>query len=361
MRVLVTGNLGYVGTVLTPMLAEAGHDVVGLDAGYYRDCVLGLKPEAGLSRQIMKDIRDVQRDDVEGFDAVIHLAALSNDPTGDLDPELTEAINLRASEKLAEIAKAAGVSRFLFASSCSIYGQSLHGALTEDSPMNPLTAYARSKVNLEKTLAILADDKFSPLSLRNATAYGFSPRLRIDLVVNNLVASAMTSGEVKLLSDGTAWRPLLHVHDMSQAFVTALATDRKRWHNRALNVGIEQDNYQIRKLAEVVARVIPGSSVTFAASASADSRNYNVSFRLIREVLPEWQPKYVVPQGTEQLYFAMRSAGFRREDFVGHQFSRLGQLQHHKNAGMLDGNLRWETSDRLETRSLAQTEGPNGV
>jgi nucleoside-diphosphate-sugar epimerase len=278
---------------------------------------------------------------VEGCDAVIHLAALSNDPMGDLNPELTEAINLRASRKIAQLAKDAGVERFLFASSCSIYGQGSQAALTEDSPQNPLTAYARSKVEFEKTLTTLADDGFSPLSLRNATAYGFSPRLRVDLVVNNLLGSAITTGEVKLLSDGTAWRPLLHVYDMSQAFVAALATDRKRWHNLAVNVGYERDNFQIRKLAELVAEVVPGSRVTFAASASADSRNYNVSFRRIKEVLPGWCPKYVVPTGTEHLYEAMRTLGFRSGDFTGQQFTRLRTLLHLQGEHRLNQELRW--------------------
>jgi nucleoside-diphosphate-sugar epimerase len=341
MKVLVTGHLGYVGTVLTPMLAEAGHHVVGLDCGYYRDSIVGPLPDAGVSRRIVKDMRDVDRDDVEGCDAVVHLAALSNDPTGDLNPGLTEAINLRSSQRLAELAKAAGVSRFLFASSCSIYGQSAAAALTEDSPMNPLTAYARSKVEFEKTLAALADDRFSPLSLRNATAYGFSPRLRVDLVVNNLVASAMTTGEVRLLSDGTAWRPLLHVDDMSRAFVAALSADRRRWHNLALNVGREEDNYQIRAVAAIVAGVVPGSVVSIASGAVADTRNYNVSFQRIRDVLPEWQPRFVVPAGTEHLYDAMLRAGFSREDFTGPQCSRLRQLLDHQSAGRLDQELRW--------------------
>jgi nucleoside-diphosphate-sugar epimerase len=328
------------------MLARAGHEVVGLDCGYFRDCVLGAAPDTGVTREIIKDVRDVGRDDVEGCDAVIHLAALSNDPLGDLNPGLTEAINLRASQHLAQVSKVAGVSRFLFASSCSIYGQSAHAALTESSPLNPLTAYARSKVEFEKTLAALAGDGFSPLSLRNATAYGFSPRLRIDLVVNNLVASAMTSGEVKLLSDGTAWRPLLHVEDMSGAFVAALASDRTRWHNRALNVGQEQDNYQIRSLADIVAGVVPDSTVSIAKGASADSRNYNVSFQAIRDVLPGWQPRYTVPTGTAHLYESMCAIGFTRDDFIGDRYSRLGELQYLQRSDQLDQELRWKALAR---------------
>jgi nucleoside-diphosphate-sugar epimerase len=345
MKVLVTGNLGYVGTVLTPMLAKAGHDVVGLDVGYFRECVLGASPESLVSRQIVKDIRDIEHEDVVGCDAVIHLAALSNDPTGDLNPALTDAINLKASQKLARLAKSAGVRRFLFASSCSIYGQSSNSALTEISDLNPLTAYARSKVAFEKTLASLADREFSPLSLRNATAYGFSPRLRVDLVVNNLVASAMTKGEVKLLSDGSAWRPLVHVEDMSGAFAAALEVDRDRWHNQVLNVGIEEDNYQIRSLAELVAGVVPMSTVTMTSGAVADSRNYNVSFKRIRKVLPNWRPAFVVRSGTKHLYDRMRCNGFTDDDFAGPKFSRLGQLQRCKERGTLNDDLRWTSAN----------------
>ena len=340
----MTGNLGYVGTVLTPMLAHAGHDVVGLDAGYFRDCVIGPAPDSRVSRQILKDVRDAEREDVSACDAVIHLAALSNDPMGDLDPALTEAINLRASERLASLAMDAGVERFLFASSCSIYGQSPDAALTEESPLNPLTAYARSKVGFERFLASAAGERFSPLSLRNATAYGFSPRLRVDLVVNNLLGSAMTSGEVKLLSDGTAWRPLVHVEDMSRAFVTALSTDRRRWHNLALNVGVEQDNFRIRDLATLVAGVVPDSRVTMAEGATADSRNYNVSFQRIRDVLPGWRPAYDVPRGTEHLYRTIGAGGLTRDQFQGHVFSRLKHLLCHREAGRLDAALRWSDS-----------------
>jgi len=341
MKILVTGNLGYVGTVMTPLLAGAGHEVVGLDSGYYQTATIGPVDDAGLARQIRKDIRDADRGDVEGMDAVIHLAALSNDPMGDLNPGLTEAINLRASQRLAELAKAAGVPRFLFASSCSIYGQGSSAALTEESSMNPLTAYARSKVEFEKTLSSLAGPEFSPLSLRNATAYGFSPRLRIDLVVNNLVTSAMTTGLVKLMSDGTAWRPLLHVEDMSRAFLAALGVDRGRWHNLALNVGREEDNFQIRDVAALVKKVVPGSEVSIATGASADSRNYNVSFGRIRQVLPEWQPKYFVPGGTEDLYNRLVEFGFTQEQFTGPHYIRLRQLQEHQQGGRLDPELRW--------------------
>ena len=341
MRVLVTGNLGYVGTVLTPMLVEAGHEVIGLDTGYFGPCVLGPLSQVGVSHQVVKDIRDIQLSDLEGMDGVIHLAALSNDPIGNLDSELTELINLRASERLAEFAKVAGVRRFIFASSCSIYGHSNDAAMNEESPQNPLTAYARSKVEFEKTLSGLADDGFSPLSLRNGTAHGFSPRLRIDIVINNLMASAITTGEVKLLSDGKAWRPLVHVSDMAKACVVALSVRRDRWHDMALNVGVEEDNYQIRSLANLVAETVPGSVVTFAEGVSADSRNYNVSFERIRNVLSEWEPTFSVITGIQDLYRRMLECGFSKDDFLGPRYIRLNQLLHLKGQALLDENLRW--------------------
>jgi nucleoside-diphosphate-sugar epimerase len=341
MKILVTGNLGYVGSVLSPLLARAGHEVVGLDAGYFVDCTIGPLAGTSVARQITKDIRDVDKGDVEGLDAVVHLAGLSNDPMGEIYPELTTAINLRASETLADLAKDAGVRRFVFASSCSIYGQGESAALNEDSPINPLTAYARSKVDFETSLASLAGDDFFPISLRNATAYGFSPRLRIDLVVNNLMASALTTGEVRLLSDGTAWRPLVNVHDMSMAFVAALEVDRSNWSGLTLNVGSEYDNYQVRDLAGIVSELVPGSTVTVAKGAAADSRNYSVSFERIREVLREWSPAYQVPSGSADLCERMKGARFGQNDFDGHRYSRLGQLKHHRTSGKLDARLRW--------------------
>ncbi|HXS81188.1 MAG TPA: SDR family oxidoreductase [Methylomirabilota bacterium] len=341
MRVLVTGNLGYVGTVMTPLLERDGHEVRGLDTGYFDRCVMGDLGASGVSQQLDRDIREVEPADVAGVDAVIHLAGLSNDPTGDLDPRLTEAINLEGTVRLAEVAKRAGVSRFLFASSCSIYGQGDGGALTEAAEFNPLTAYARSKVAAEAALHRLADSGFSPVYLRNATAYGFSPRLRFDIVVNNLTGWAFTTGEVKLLSDGRAWRPLVHVEDMSRAFAATLRAPRDRVHDQALNVGREQDNFQIRDIAEAVARELPRCRVTFAEGASADSRNYNVSFARIRERLPEFQPQWDVAKGIRQLHAAFKRNGLTYEQFAGREFTRLKQLQHLLEREALRGDLMW--------------------
>jgi nucleoside-diphosphate-sugar epimerase len=341
MRVLITGNLGYVGTVMAPLFKEAGHEVWGYDTGYYGDCILGELGETGVDRQQLKDIREADAGDFEGVDAVVHLAGLSNDPTGELNPGLTEEINLRASIRLAKAARRAGVTRFLFASSCSIYGQSTDGALTEEASFNPLTAYARSKVETEAALAAMAGPDFSPVFLRNATAYGFSPRLRFDVVVNNLTGWAMTTGQVKLMSDGRAWRPLVHVEDMARAFECAMAVPRERLHNQALNVGREEDNHQIRTLAEAVARIVPDCRVTFAEGASADSRNYNVSFAKIRELLPEFQPRWDVERGIRQLHDAFRRHGLTYDQFAGKDFTRLKQLQHLIDCEQVDPELKW--------------------
>jgi len=341
MRVLVTGNLGYVGTVMTPLLKAEGHEVWGYDTGFYGDCLLGELGDTGLSRQLLKDIRDAEATDFEGVDAVIHLAGLSNDPTGELNPGLTEEINLKASIRLAEAARKAGVPRFLFASSCSIYGQGQGGALTEEASFNPLTAYARSKVETEAALSAMADPDFSPVFLRNATAYGFSPRLRFDVVVNNLTGWAVTTGQVKLMSDGRAWRPLVHVEDMSRAFVCAIAVPRERLHNQALNVGREEDNHQIRTLAEAVAGIVPNCLVTFADGASADNRNYNVSFAKIREWMPEFQPRWDVERGIRQLHEAFMRHRLTYDQFAGRDFTRLKQLQHLIASEQVDPELKW--------------------
>jgi len=341
MRVVVTGNLGYVGTVMTPLLSEQEFEVWGIDTGYYRDCLLGPVERTGVARQLHKDLRDVTVDDLHGADAIVHLGALSNDPTGELNPKLTEEINLGASVRLAELAKRAGVQRFLFASSCSIYGSSGGGQLDETSPMNPLTAYARSKVETERALSRLADDDFSPTFLRNGTAYGYSPRLRVDLVVNNLVAWAVTTGKVTLLSDGRAWRPLVHIQDMSRSVLAALSVSRERVHDQAFNIGREQDNWQIRDIAEAVARVVTGSTVTFAEGVSADARNYNVSFAKVRASLPEFQPRWSVEQGILELYEAFRRFELDYARFDGREFTRLKQLLYLIRERRLDGELMW--------------------
>jgi len=341
MRVLVTGNLGYVGTVMTPMLSERDFEVWGLDNGYYRDCILGPIERTGVTRQIQKDLRDITVQDLEGADAIVHLGALSNDPTGELNPKLTEDINLKSTIRLAQLAKEAGIHRFVFASSCSIYGSSTGAALDENSNMNPLTAYARSKVEAERALAGLADDSFSPTFLRNGTAYGYSPRLRVDLVVNNLVAWAVTTGKVTLMSDGRAWRPLVHIQDMSGAVMAALSVARERVHGEAFNIGREQDNWQVRDIAESVARVVPGSTVTFADGVSADARNYNVSFAKVRERLPEFEPQWSVDKGIVELYEAFKRFELDYARFDGREFTRLKQLLHLIQERRVDDELIW--------------------
>jgi nucleoside-diphosphate-sugar epimerase len=346
MRVLVTGNQGYIGAVLTPVVAAAGHEVWGLDTGYYRDCNFGevADPAFGVTRQIARDVREVTDDDLRGVAAVIHLAALSNDPTGELAPALTSEINHRASVRLARIARQCGARRFLFASSCSIYGQGEGPSLTEEAPFNPLTAYARSKVDTERDLAALADDGFSPVFLRNATAYGFSPRLRFDLAVNNLAGWAYTTGLVKLLSDGRAWRPFVHVEDIARACVAALAAPRDAIHNQAFNVGQDEDNHRIRDVAEKVAQVVPNSRVSFAEGVSADSRTYHVSFAKLRRQLPEFRPAWSLERGIGQLRDAFAAAELTAEGFQGRTYTRLKQLQHLLSTGRLDSQLQWTAS-----------------
>lgn len=341
MRVLVTGNLGYVGTVMTPLLEKAGHEVWGLDTGYYEPCILGDLGPTGVQRQISRDLRQVEASELAGVDAVVHLAALSNDPVGELNPRLTEAINFEGSMRLASAAKQAGASRFLFASSCSIYGQGNDSALTEEAAFQPLTAYAISKVRTEAALAALADDGFSPAYLRNATAYGFSPRLRFDIVVNNLTGWAVTTGQVRLLSDGRAWRPLVHVEDMSLAFLAALEVPRERIHDQAFNVGREEDNRRIRDLAESVAGIVPNCEVTIAEGASTDARDYNVSFAKVRKVLPEFAPRWNVERGIRELYDAFTRWGLDRARFESRDFTRLKQIQHLLQTQQIDHDLMW--------------------
>jgi nucleoside-diphosphate-sugar epimerase len=323
------------------MLAERDFDVWGIDTGFYRDCLLGPIDRTGVAHQIQRDLREVEAADLEGVGAIVHLGALSNDPMGELNPRLTEDINLRASVRLAKLAKAAGVARFVFASSCSIYGQSAGGALDENSEFNPLTAYARSKVDTERALTELADDNFSPVFMRNGTAYGYSPRLRVDLVVNNLVAWAVTTGKVTLMSDGRAWRPLVHIEDMSRAVIAALTAPRERIHNQAFNIGREEDNWQIRDIAEAVARVVPDSTVTFAEGVAADARNYQVSFAKVRRELPEFQPAWSVELGIRQLYEAFRQFQLDYGRFDGREFTRLKQLLHLIHELKLTEELTW--------------------
>jgi nucleoside-diphosphate-sugar epimerase len=346
-RILVTGHDGYVGTLLMDILREAGHDAVGSDAFFFEGCGLGRSPRRKDPAAVRADLRDLPPSALAGFHGVVHLAALSNDPLGSLNPELTHAINQQASVRLAENAKAAGISRFVFASSCSLYGAAGSERVAEDAPSRPLTPYGVSKVEVERALAAMADDSFSPTYLRSATAYGVSPRLRGDVVVNNLVGSALTRGEVRLLSDGRSWRPLLHVEDMCRAFLAVLEAPRHLVHAQAFNVAPEGENYQIREVAEMVAECVPGCRVTFAeGGGEPDPRSYRVDGGKITSTLPSFSPRWTVPDGIRQVFSALSRADLSEKDFFGPRFMRLDHLRSLMAGGILDDELRWNGPSR---------------
>ncbi len=340
MKIVVTGSEGYIGAVLVSMLLSEGHEVTGLDSDLYRECTYG----GSLSDipLIRKDIRDVGRKDLEGFDAVLHLAALSNDPLSDLNPDLTYEINHRASVNLARVAKEVGVTRFVFSSSCSTYGASGGDMLDEKADFNPVTAYGRSKVQVEQDVSSLADDGFSPTFLRNATAYGVSPRMRFDLVLNNLVAWAYTTGLVYLKSDGTPWRPIVHIEDISRAFLAILHSPRERVHNQAFNVGINAENYRIRELAEIVKDTVPGCRIEYAQDAGPDKRCYRVNFSKYEKTFPGFNLLWDARRGARQIYESYRTHGLRQEDFEGPKYMRIAHIKHLLAVGRLDRTLRWE-------------------
>jgi len=348
MRVLMTGHNGYIGSIMGRMLREAGHSVTGLDAYYFERCTFGAEAPSGES--VRKDIRDVGYEDVEGFDAVIHLAALCNDPLGNLNPELTYEVNHLAAVRLAELAKAAGATRFLFASSCSLYGVAGEGMLQEDAPFNPITPYGESKVRVEKDLRRLASDDFSPTYLRNATAYGVSPRLRADVVINNLVGAAFTTGDVFIQSDGTPWRPLVHVEDFSRAFIAALQAPRELVHNEAFNVGRTSENYRVSELAEMVREVIPGSRIRYAEGGSPDPRSYRVDCSKLESTLLAYRPTWTARRGIGQLAAAYAEHGMTAEQFRGDRYFRIRHIQKHQENGVLDGSMRWRASQSARMR-----------
>ncbi len=334
MRILVTGSTGYIGPVMSTVLTNAGHEVRGLDTGYFAE-----SSATGFTR---KDVRDLNPSDLAGFDAVVHLAALSNDPMGELQSDWTHQINCEGSLHLARIARDAGVSRFLFSSSCSIYGASESEFATETSPLQPLSAYAISKVQTEEGLDKLASATFSPVSLRNATAYGVSSRLRLDLVLNNLVAWAFTTGKVQIMSDGSPWRPIVHIEDISRAFAAVLSAPRQAIHNQAFNVGATEENYQVRDLGAIVAETVAGSIVSYSGKSSPDPRNYRVNFSKIRQAMPDFHTIWTARRGAAELLAACRELHLQESDLQSRDYIRLKQLRHLLDTGELDDTLRWK-------------------
>ena len=339
-RILVTGDRGYIGSVLVPMLVDAGHSVSGLDQRYYDGCAFGHFVPLVESRKM--DIRDIEPEMLAGFDTVIHLAALSNDPLGELDENLTYQINHEATVRLAELAREAGVRRFVMSSSCSTYGRSGDWMIDETSPLNPLTAYGYSKVMSEADLTPLANESFSPVFLRHATVYGLAPMIRFDLVINNLVAYATSMGEVYLKSDGKAWRPLVHVEDVARACFAAATAPAAAVHCEVFNIGRTEDNFRVVEVAEMVAAAVPGSRIVRATHAGPDSRSYRVDFTKATTKLPGFQPRWTVQAGIDQLYRAFKASDLSGTEFEQDRYSRLAKICALRGSGALDASMRWQ-------------------
>jgi len=346
-RVLITGHNGYIGSVMAPYFANAGYHVTGLDTGYFQLC--RLLPDPSEVPWVCKDLRDVELDDLKGFDAVVHLAALSNDPIGNLNKSWTEEINYEGSVRLARLAKAAGVERFLFSSSCIMYGMSEAAVVTEESPLDPKTEYARSKVKSEHAIAALAGDGFAPTFLRNGTIYGVSPRMRFDTVFNDLVGSAVTTGKVALCSDGKPWRPVVHVEDVARAFLAVLEAPLARVSNQAFNLGANHLNHQVIELAEVVVDTVPHCRLRVVAQPGADQRTYKADFSKFARAFPDFSFKWTVKEGARELFQTFKTIGLTREDFVDKRFTRLKWLRYLLDTNQLDGFLRWN----IEARAVA--------